>query len=233
MTWEPSAGSLAEKESRVVARVSVAQDESESGYARNATRQVSAMRSIAMTTKYILDEVDDLANRLVAAVNVASNDKDGDGLAGHQDPDLFPMDDEARQTHAVFALSTSQQRLVLTPEVLARRWAIGLDTAKRTLQVTTQAGIRNVLAPGERKLRQRLDHLKFPNFWGRFYTNTMFSKVTSIRGHRTAQIFTNGQGYDQFYRMESKSGPPTLMTNRGTIVRDRTHGTHTSQLSCV
>ena len=48
------------------------------------------MRSIAMMTKYILDEDDDLANRLVAAVNVASNDKDGDGLAGCQDPDLFP-----------------------------------------------------------------------------------------------------------------------------------------------
>ena len=63
------------------------------------------------------------------------------------------MGDEARQTQAVFALSTSQQRSVLTPEVLARRWAIGLDTAKRSLQVTTQAGIRNVLAPGERKLR--------------------------------------------------------------------------------
>ena len=77
MMWEPSAGSLAEKESRVIARMSVAQDESTSGYAKNATRQVSAVQSIAMTTKYILDEDDDLANRLVAAVNVASNDKDG------------------------------------------------------------------------------------------------------------------------------------------------------------
>ena len=112
------------------------------------------------------------------------------------------MDDEARQTHAVFALSTSEQRSVLMPEVLARRWAIGLDTAKRTLQVTTQASIKNVLAPGERKLHQRLDHLKFLNLRGRFYTDTMFSKVKSIRGHRTAQIFTNGQGYDQFYPMK-------------------------------
>ena len=124
------------------------------------------MRSIAMTTNYIFDEDDDLANRLIAAVNIASNDKDGDGLAGCQDPDLFPLDDEARQTHAAFALSTSQQRLVLMPEVLARRWAIGLYTAKRKLQVTTQASIRNVLAPRERKLHQQLDHLKFLNLWG-------------------------------------------------------------------
>ena len=54
------------------------------------------------------------------------------------------------------------------------------------------------------KLCQRLDHLKFPNLWGRFSTDTMFSKVKSIRGHRTAQIFMNGQGYDQFYPMKSK-----------------------------
>ena len=80
MTWEPSAGSLAESESRVVARVSVAQDGSESGYARNATRQVSAMQFISIMTKYILEEDDDLADRLIAAVNIASNDKDGNSL---------------------------------------------------------------------------------------------------------------------------------------------------------
>ena len=101
-----------------------------------------------------MDEDNDLANILMAAANVASNDKDGDGLAGRKDPDLFPMGDEARQAHAVFALSTLEQCLVLTPEVLVWRWAIGLDTAKRTLQVTTLTGIRNVLAPGRRKLHQ-------------------------------------------------------------------------------
>ena len=93
---------------------------------------------MATMTKYILDEDDDLANRLVAAVNIASNDKDGEGLAGRQHPDLFPMGDEACQTHVVFALSTSEQCSVLMLEVLARRWTIGLDTAKRTLQLTTK-----------------------------------------------------------------------------------------------
>ena len=37
MTCTPSAGLLAEKESRIIAPVSVAQDKSGSGYARNAT----------------------------------------------------------------------------------------------------------------------------------------------------------------------------------------------------
>jgi hypothetical protein len=82
---------------------------------------------------------------------------------------------------------------MLLPKDLSKRWAIGLEAAKRTLQVTTQAGIRNVLAPGERKLRQKLDHLKFPNLQRHFYTNTMFSKLMSVRGNKVAQVFTNGQ----------------------------------------
>ena len=77
----------------------------------------------------------------------------------------------------MFALSTSEQRLVLTPEVLARRWVIGLDTAKRTLQVTTQAGIRNVLVAGERKNCQRLDQLKFPNLRGRSYNDVFQGEI--------------------------------------------------------
>ena len=33
----------------------------------------------------------------------------------------------------------------------------------------------------------------------------MFSKVKSTRGHKAAQIFTNGHGYDRFYPLASKS----------------------------
>ncbi|KAI2504065.1 hypothetical protein MHU86_10347 [Fragilaria crotonensis] len=101
-----------------------------------------------------------LADRLVAAVNVAADDTAGDGLSGRNDNDVYPMDDESRK---LFALSTSDKRSVITPEILSRRWGVGLDTAKRTLKVTTQSGIRNVLAKGERKVRQKLDHLAFPN----------------------------------------------------------------------
>ncbi|KAI2502898.1 Reverse transcriptase (RNA-dependent DNA polymerase) [Fragilaria crotonensis] len=151
-----------------------------------------------------------LADRLVAAVNVAADDTAGDGLSGRNDNDVYPMDDESRK---LFALSTSDKRSVITPEILSRRWGVGLDTAKRTLKVTTQSGIRNVLAKGERKVRQKLDHLAFPNLSGKWYSDTMFSKTQSIRGHLTAQVFTNGRGSDHFYPMKSKSmaGPNALM----------------------
>jgi hypothetical protein len=55
---------------------------------------------------------------LVAAVNVAADDTVGDGLSGCNDNDVYPMDDESRK---LLALSTSDKRSVITPEILSRR----------------------------------------------------------------------------------------------------------------
>ena len=138
---------------------------------------------------------------MVSAANVAVNDLDGNGLSGHIDEVVYPTDDKSRQ---LFARSTEENRSVLTPEVLAKRWHIGLDAARRTMRCTTQAGIRDVLVPAERRTRQKLHHLKFPTVKGRFYTNTMFSKVESTRGNKAAQIFTNGLGLNRSHPMKGK-----------------------------
>ena len=39
----------------------------------------------------------------------------------------------------------------------------------------------------------------------------MFAKVKSIRGHKTVQIFTNGQGYDQFYLLKEKGDASAML----------------------
>jgi hypothetical protein len=84
-----------------------------------------------------------LGNRLVAAINVAADNIIGDGLSGRNDNDIYPMNAKSRN---LFALSTSGKRSALMPEILSRRWGVGLDTAKGELQVTRQSGIKNVLA---------------------------------------------------------------------------------------
>ena len=210
MRWDPSSDEFAKKEETCVSSVCVAEKLLATDHARNASRLVSAVNSLRSMHVYPGQEDGSLADRLVAAVNVAADDIAGDGLSGHGDNDVYPMDVESRK---LFSLSTSEKRSTLTPEVLSRRWGVGLDTAKRTLQVTTQSGIRNVLAPGERKVRQKLDHLAFPNLSGRWYSDTMFSKTQSVRGYLAAQVFTNGRGSDHFYPMKSKgmAGPFALM----------------------
>ena len=62
-------------------------------------------------------------------------------------------------------------------------------------------------------MRQKLDHLAFPNLSGKWYSDTLFSKTRSVRGNLMAQVFTNGRGSDHFYPMKSKclAGPNALM----------------------
>ena len=62
--------------------------------------------------------------------------------------------------------------------------------------MTTQAGICNIYAPGERKLRQCLDHMRYPNLKDKWYSDTFFVKITSVRKNTCGQIFTNGLGFD-------------------------------------
>lgn len=91
------------------------------------------------------------------------------------------------------------QGAVLTKEILAQRWEIGLDTARKILATTTQYGVRQVLHPVvERCYRTRQTHLRVPTL------NTMFSTTKSLRGHNCVHVFTNGVGYDLFYPLKKE-----------------------------
>ena len=45
------------------------------------------------------------------------------------------------------AAITQERHHKLTPESLAQKWNIGLNTAKKTIKVTTQLGVRSALGP--------------------------------------------------------------------------------------
>jgi len=214
--WKPHSNSFADAEEsfREIAMVSIRTGDP------NAMAASAAPRMIAAAMKYrtafcnteleINRSEDDLYDRLVSAVQVASDDVDGNGLSGHVDKDVYPYSDEIRK---ISALKTTESRSTITPELLAKRWCIGLPKASQTLKVTTQAGVRNVLVPSERKVRKKAPWLKFPNVKGRWYLDQMFSKVPSIHGDKGATVYTNGQGYDVIYPWKSKGHhPDTLMS---------------------
>ena len=81
-------------------------------------RLLCAVQSIEQVTRHVYGQEEDLADRLIATVNVAADDMVGDGLTGHVDADVYPMDTESRK---LFALSTTEKRSVLTPEILSKR----------------------------------------------------------------------------------------------------------------
>ena len=75
----------------------------------------------------------------------------------------------------------------------------------RMLKVTTQAGIRKFLHPMERRVKTRQTHFRFPTVDRRLFSDTMFVTTKSVRGHKCAQVFTDGQGWDQFIPMHKKN----------------------------
>ena len=104
----------------------------------------------------------------MAAVNIESDMRNGDGLDERSDDPLCALLEEDR---VIFALSAKERGPVITKEILAQRWGIGLDTAHRTLTVTTQAGIRRVLHPVECCYKTHQSDLHFPTLNTRFYTD--------------------------------------------------------------
>ena len=73
--------------------------------------------------------------------------------------DCWPeRSDEIRE---VASMATSGTGSVITKEILARRWFIGMDTVHRTLKVMTQAGIWKFLHLMERHVKTRKMHFHF------------------------------------------------------------------------
>ena len=83
-------------------------------------------------------------------------------------------------------------------------WRIGIETAQQTLQVMTQRGVRTAIHPLH--CRYRIDHLHLNRrrLNGDWYSDTLFSKVTSSQGNVCAQGFTNGN-YTLIHPLSSKS----------------------------
>jgi hypothetical protein len=75
----------------------------------------------------------EFCNRLISAINIVT--------AYHD------YIDQQKDKHKACSVITNERHLKVTPEELARKWSIGIQTAKDTLMVTTQKGIRTAIHP--------------------------------------------------------------------------------------
>ena len=131
-----------------------------------------------------------LIKRLIASVNVATHIRTN-----------TPVEENNRK---VSFIGAKNRHTHVTTEEVARILRCGMETAKQTLKVTTQRGVRQALHPLHR--RYRVDHLNLnrKRINDTFYTDTLFSKTKSLNGMRCAQVYTNGR-FTKVYPMESKS----------------------------
>jgi hypothetical protein len=94
---------------------------------------------------------------------------------------------------------------VLSPLELSKRWFIGLNSAKRTLERTTQRGVRDYSTfKGTRRLRHLTYQLMYRHLRSSVYTDTMFSSVKSLQGNSCAQIYATWFQWVTAYPIPSK-----------------------------
>ena len=93
-----------------------------------------------------------------------------------------------------------KRKSAITPEDLVSRWGIGIETARLTLLSTYQEYTRE-----PRNLTRRFKtsraHSRFRTLFGpysTFYTDTLFSKVVSLRGNTCGQVFFNKSRFYKF-----------------------------------
>jgi hypothetical protein len=78
-----------------------------------------------------------------------------------------------------------------TAQELSKRWFTGLHSAQRTLERTTQRGVRDfTMSQGTRRLRHSTYQLMYRHLRSSVYTDTMFATVKSIQGNTCAQVYT-------------------------------------------
>ena len=71
--------------------------------------------------------------------------------------------------------------------------------AKKTLEVTTQRGIRTMLAPTfDRHFKANDKMLRYSSLNTNIYTNTMFASKVSLRVNTCGQVYTNDIDFTRF-----------------------------------
>ena len=121
------------------------------------------------------------------------------------DNELDKVDDKSLHGQVTINATTSKERHTkFTPETLSKTWKIGLDTATKTLQVTTQRGVRTAMHPIQR--RYRVDHLDLhrTRLNTMFHVDMLFAKTKSLRGNLCATVFTDSQ-YTAVYPAENRT----------------------------
>ena len=139
----------------------------------------------------------------------------------------FPISPE--NSAIISGVTTELRSEGIDAETLARNWGIGLGTAKKTLRVTTQRGIRTLVHPTlSRRFRTNDRQLRYRRMPIDLYTDTMMATVKSQQGNKVAQVFCSRNGWTRAYPLEKEAhahealsllfqreGAPNTMTSYG------------------
>lgn len=89
------------------------------------------------------------------------------------------------------SLTSATRHSDVTPEILAAKWRISLESARNTLHATTQLAVRHAQHPLRRRYRTDLLLTRHRRLGCTFYSDTMFNKFKSVGGFTCSQVFVS------------------------------------------
>ena len=128
----------------------------------------------------------------------------------------YECDPETSKILEVYATKTTGKKSDIKPESLSKLWGIPLDTAQKTIEATTQQGLKSGIYPLVRRFRTKQAHLRYNqlgSLHGTFYTDTFFASITSQRGFKCGQMFCNAAGFMYFVPMVKESDAHHALTD--------------------
>lgn len=125
----------------------------------------------------------------------------------NRDRSISSILSERVMIESVEATKTVRRKGTVKPEELAKRWHISLEVAKRTIENTTQKGVRDYTnMTGTRRLRHLTQQLAYRPINAVCYTDTMFAQVPSLTNKYTcAQIYCTEFDWTKVYPIRSKA----------------------------
>jgi hypothetical protein len=111
--------------------------------------------------------------------------------------DLDSIIDEISSTSATIKATMAGQPNGVTAKHLSKVWKIDVDTAKRTIEVTTQLSQHEADASLSRNYSTNDRMLRYKRINSHFFTDTFFvtKKAKSQWGNNCMQLFVSDKGY--------------------------------------
>jgi hypothetical protein len=111
----------------------------------------------------------------------------------------------ALQEHCcVSTLQTTTKSIGISADTLAKNWNIPLERAERTLQVTTQRGIKSRPTIMTQRFKTNDRMLRYQRLGVNMFTDTMEAGTLSKRQNKHAQVFVVPPNWTKVYAMRTK-----------------------------
>src|SRR5688500_18603016 len=88
----------------------------------------------------------------------------------------------------IAALTQHKRTGLVDPERLSVMWGIGIHAAQKTLEATTQDGVRLSVGPIHRRFKTKQAHLRYPILNTAFYSDTLFANLAGVGGDTCGQV---------------------------------------------